>query len=92
VKRCPRRPEIFANGGSRRLIVKSLHREPLNRLYDLTIQRFNGLRVGLRLAQTRDAVAGLPLAAFLEKFGALETLEDIALAAKGGRRAQTAML
>ena len=64
----------------------------MNRLYDLTIQRFNELRVRFRLAQTRDAVAGLPLAAFLEKFRALETLEDIALAAKSGRRAQTAML
>jgi len=64
----------------------------LNRLYDLTIQRFNGLRVGLSFAQTRYAVAGLPLAALLEKFRALEALEDIALAAKSGRRAETAML
>jgi len=69
-----------------------LHREPLNRLYDLTIQRFNELRFRFGFAQTRDAVAGLPLAAFFEKFRALETLEDIALAAQRGRRAQTAML
>jgi len=46
----------------------------------------------LRLAQPGDAVAVLPLAAFLEEFGALEALEDIALATEGGRRAQTAML
>jgi hypothetical protein len=64
----------------------------LNRLYDLTIQRFNELRVRFRFAQTRDAVAVLPLAAFLEEFGALKALEDIALAAQRGRRAQTAML
>jgi len=69
-----------------------LHREPLNRLYDLTIQRFNELRFGLRLAQTCDAVAGLPLAAFLEKFGALKALENIAFAAQSGRCAQAAML
>jgi hypothetical protein len=49
-------------------------------------------RVRFRFAQTRNAVAGLPLAALFEKFSALETLEDVALAAKGGRRAQTAML
>ena len=73
-------------------IVKSSHREPLNRSDDLIIQRFNALRVWFGFAQTRDAVASLPLAAFLEKFSALKTLEDIALAAKGGRRAQTAML
>ena len=42
--------------------------------------------------EARDAVAILPLAAFLEEFGALEALEDIALATEGGRRAQTAML
>jgi hypothetical protein len=56
------------------------------------MQRFNESRFRFRLAQTRDAVASLPLAAFLEKFRALETLEDIALAAKSGRCAQTAML
>ena len=39
-----------------------------------------------------DAVAVLPLAAFFEKRGALETFEDIALAAENGRCAQTAML
>jgi len=48
--------------------------------------------VGFGFAEAGDAVAVLPLAAFFEKFGALEALEDIALAAKGGRRAQTAML
>jgi hypothetical protein len=49
-------------------------------------------RVRFRLAQTSDTVAGLPLAAFFEKFSALETLKYIALAAQRGRRAQTAML
>jgi hypothetical protein len=48
--------------------------------------------VGLRFAQTGDAVAGFALAAFFEERRALETLEDIALAAQGGRRAETAML
>jgi hypothetical protein len=43
------------------------------------------LRVRLGLAQTGDAIAGLPLAALFKKFHALETLEDIALAAQGGR-------
>ena len=56
----------------------------------LRIPRLSHFR--LRLAQTRDAVAVLPLAAFLEEFGALEALEDIALAAKFGHRAQTGML
>ena len=50
------------------------------------------LDVGLRFAETGDTVAVLPLAALLEKFGALEALEDIALAAELGYRAQTAML
>jgi hypothetical protein len=49
-------------------------------------------RLGLRLAETRDAVAVFPLAALLEEFGALKTLEDIALAAQSGRRAEAAML
>jgi hypothetical protein len=62
--------------------VASLNREPLNRLDDVTIQPLNGLRVWLGFTETRDAVAGLPLAALFEKFGALETLEDIALAAQ----------
>jgi len=51
-----------------------------------------GLNVRLGLAQAGDAVAVLPLAAFLEEFGALEALENIALAAKFGHRAQTGML
>jgi hypothetical protein len=50
------------------------------------------LRVRFRFAQTRDAVAVFALAAFFEKFRALKTFEDIALAAQSGRRAQTAML
>ena len=50
------------------------------------------LHFGLGFAETGDAVAVLPLAALLEKFGALEALEDIALAAELGYRAQTGML
>ena len=49
-------------------------------------------RVGLRFAETRDAVAGFALAALLEEGGALKAFEDIALAAQGGRRAEAAML
>jgi hypothetical protein len=37
-----------------------------------------GLNVGFGLAETLDAVAGLPLAALLEQGHALEALEDIA--------------
>src|SRR5437879_4109391 len=58
-----------------------------------------GLRVSafgsgffLGLAQAGNAVAGLPLAPFFEQFDPLETLEHIAFAPQGGRRAQTAML
>jgi hypothetical protein len=50
------------------------------------------LHIGFRLAETGDAVAVLPLAAFLEKLRAFEALENIAFATEGGRRAQTAML
>ena len=50
------------------------------------------LCVGLGLAEARDAVAGFPLAAFLENFDALKALHDVAFAALGGRRAQAAML
>jgi hypothetical protein len=46
----------------------------------------------LRLAKPRNAVAGLALAAFFEERRAFKTLKDIALAAQGGRRAETAML
>jgi hypothetical protein len=48
--------------------------------------------LGFGFAEAGDAVAVLPLAALFEKFGALKALEDIALAAEFGRRAQTAML
>jgi hypothetical protein len=50
------------------------------------------LHVRLGFTEAGDAVAFLPLAAFLENFDALEALENIALATQGGRRAQTAML
>ena len=43
-------------------------------------------------AETGDAVAAFPLTAFFKKRNTLETFEDIALAAKSGRCAQTAML
>jgi hypothetical protein len=40
---------------------------------------YNGSDVGLGLAETGHAVAVLPLAAFSERFDALETFQDIAL-------------
>jgi hypothetical protein len=73
-----------------RRMVESLKR--IQRPVGSTVEQFNGLYLRLRLAEAGDAVAVLPLAAFLEEFGALEALEDIALAPEGGRRAQTAML
>lgn len=48
--------------------------------------------VWLGFAETRNAVAVFPLTAFLEDFRAFETLENIALAAKGGRCTETTML
>ena len=50
------------------------------------------LHLGFGLAQAGDLVAGFALAALFEERRALEALEDIALAAQGGRRAETAML
>src|SRR4051812_12966819 len=50
----------------------------------------SGLR--LCLAQAGDAVAGFPLAAFLEQGDALEALEDVTIGAGGTGRAQAAML
>jgi hypothetical protein len=73
-------------------VVKLFNREPLNRFYDLTIQRFNESRFGFRFAEAGDAVAVFALAAFFEEFRAFKTLEDIAFAAQGGRCAQAAML
>ena len=49
-------------------------------------------RFRFRLAEIGDLVAGLALAAFFEERGAFKTLEDVALAAQGGSRAETAML
>jgi hypothetical protein len=49
-----------------------------------------GVRFGL--AETRDPVAGFPLAAFLEDFDALKALHDVAFAAQSGRGAKAAML
>ncbi len=47
------------------------------------------LNVGFGLAQTLDAVAGLPLTALLQDLNALETLENVAfnLDAAGGFKA-----
>jgi hypothetical protein len=55
---------------------------------------FSTFRLGFRLglAQASDAVAGLPLAAFLEQGNALEALEDISFCAGGAGGAQAAML
>jgi hypothetical protein len=64
----------------------------LNRFDDFTIHRFNKSRLGFGFAETGDFVAGFALAALLEEGGAFKTLEDIALAAQSGRRAETAML
>jgi len=50
----------------------------------------SGFRLGL--AETGDLVAGLALAALFEERRAFKTLEDIALATQGGRRAEAAML
>jgi hypothetical protein len=50
----------------------------------------SGFRLGL--AQAGNLFTGFALAAFFEERGAFKTLEDIALAAQGGRRAETAML
>jgi hypothetical protein len=43
-------------------------------------------------AEADDTVAVFPLTALFKKRNTLETFEDIALAAKSGRCAQTAML
>jgi len=48
--------------------------------------------VGLGLAEAGDAVAGFPLAAFLEELHALKALEHVAFAAQGGCGAEAAML
>jgi len=61
-----------------------------NSSFALRYSLFLDFRFGL--AEAGDAIAILPLTAFFEKRGALETFEDIALAAQSGRRAQTAML
>jgi hypothetical protein len=48
--------------------------------------------LGLGLAKAGDPVPVFPLPAFLEQFRAFKTLEHIAFAAQGGRRAKTTML
>jgi len=50
------------------------------------------LRFRLGLTQTGDPVSVFPLAAFLEQFRTLKTLEHIPFAAQSGSRAQTTML
>jgi hypothetical protein len=49
-------------------------------------------RFRLGFAQAGDAVAGFALTALFKERRAFKTLEDIAFAAQGGRRAETAML
>ena len=57
-----------------------------------TPERPCGLGLALGFAQASDSLAGLPLTAFLQELKAFETLEHVAFAAQGGRRAETAML
>jgi hypothetical protein len=54
----------------------------------------SALKSGFRLgfAQAGNPVSVFPLAAFLEQFRALKTLEHIPFAAQSGSRAQTTML
>jgi len=49
-------------------------------------------RLRFGLAKAGGPVAFFPLAAFLEQFRGLKTLELIPFTAQGGRRAQTTML
>ena len=49
-------------------------------------------RLGFGFAQAGDLVAGFAMTALFEERRAFKTLEDIALAAQGGRRAETGML
>ena len=49
-------------------------------------------RLPLRLPQPGNPVSFLPLTSFLEQLNPFKAFEDIAFAAHGGRRAQTAML
>jgi hypothetical protein len=50
------------------------------------------LRFGFGFAEVGDFVAGFALAALFQERGALETLQNIALATQSGSRAETAML
>src|SRR5262245_54311680 len=65
------------------VIRNSLHREPLSRLNDVTIQRFTTLHVGLCLRQADHFLTVLPLAAFLQKLDALEAFQHVALSSNG---------
>src|ERR1700733_11328013 len=88
---CRRTMGIYAG----RLPIETPDPEPPDRKSEIVYrisQIVNGSGVRLGFAQAGDAVAGFPLAALLEERGALETLEDIALAAQSGRRAEAAML
>src|SRR5262245_56001290 len=64
----------------RRTIVirNSLHREPLSRFNDVTIQRIARLNVGLCLWQADHFLTVLPVAAFLEKLNTLEAFQHVA--------------
>src|SRR5262249_16871526 len=69
----------------RRTIVirNSLHREPLFRFGDVTIQRFTRLDVGLCFWQADHLLTVLPLAAFLEKLNTLKAFQHVALSSDG---------
>jgi hypothetical protein len=62
-----------------------------NSIFAIRHSKFDS-RFRFRLAQAGDFVAGFALAALFEERRAFKTLEDIAFAAQGGRRAETAML
>jgi hypothetical protein len=63
-----------------------------SRIVNRISQIANGSGFGFRFAEAGDFVAGFALAAFFEERGAFETLEDIALAAQSGGRAEAGML
>ena len=58
----------------------------------LALLAANVLRFPFCLAQSRDTVAGFPLAALFEDFNALKTFQDIAFGASGAGGAETTML
>src|SRR5215212_2063303 len=65
------------------VIRNSLHREPLSRFSDVTIQRFARSHVRLCLRQADRFLTVLPLAAFLEKVYTLKAFQHVALSGNG---------